>query len=200
MAAVNLRSLVAHCNDTCRKALEAAAGITVSRSHYNVELEHVLLALLDRSGADVLAVLRHFEIDAGRVARELTRALDRMRTGNARAPGLAPEVIDLLKQAWLLASIEYGAARVRSAHLLLALLTDDTLARHARDASPLLGGISAERLARDFAEATAGSAEASAEAPAEPAGATTTTATQAGDGALALTVTASTAALKNPWM
>ena len=185
MAAVNLRSLVAHCNDTCRKALEAAAGITVSRSHYNVELEHVLLALLDRSGADVLAVLRHFEIDAGRVARELTRALDRMRTGNARAPGLAPEVIDLLKQAWLLASIEYGAARVRSAHLLLALLTDDTLARHARDASPLLGGISAERLARDFAEATAGSAEASADAPAEPAGATTTTATQAGDGALA---------------
>jgi type VI secretion system protein VasG len=185
MAAVNLRSLVAHCNDTCRKALEAAAGITVSRSHYNVELEHVLLALLDRSGADVLAVLRHFEIDAGRVARELTRALDRMRTGNARAPGLAPEVIDLLKQAWLLASIEYGAARVRSAHLLLALLTDDTLARHARDASPLLGGISAERLARDFAEATAGSAEASADAPAEPAGATTPTATQAGDGALA---------------
>jgi type VI secretion system protein VasG len=195
MAAVNLRSLVAHCNETCRKALESAAGITVSRSHYNVELEHLLLALLDRSGADVLAVLHAFEIDPGRVAKELTRAVDRMRTGNARAPGLAPEVIDLLKQAWLLASIEHGASRVRSAHLLLALLSDDALARHARDASPLLAGISAERLARDFATATAGSIEAAA-TPDEPRGAqggllgepSTTAATAgapAGDGALA---------------
>jgi type VI secretion system protein VasG len=188
MATVNLRSLVAHCNDTCRKALEAAAGITVSRTHYNVELEHLLLALLDRPGTDVPAILRHFDIDPGRAARELTGTLDRMRTGNARAPGLAPEVVDLLKQAWLLASIEQGAGRVRSGHLLAALLADDTLARHLRDAAPLLGGIGAERLLRDFAAATEGSSETTTPA-ATPADAATPAgspaAGPAGDGALA---------------
>ena len=185
MAAVNLRSLIAHCNETCRKALEAAAGITVSRTHYNVELEHVLLALLDRSGTDIPAVLRHLDIDPGRVARELTHAIDGMRTGNARAPGLAPEVVDLLKQAWLLGSIEQNAPRIRSGHLLLALLSDDTLVRHARDSSPLLGGIGSEGLARDFAAATAGSTEAAT--PSDTQGDPTATATAApsADGALA---------------
>jgi type VI secretion system protein VasG len=166
MAAVNLRSLIAHCNETCRKALEAAGGLTLSRTHYNVEVEHVLLALLDRTGSDIPAILRHCEIESGLVANELTRALDRMGRGNARAPALSPEVVDLFKQAWLLASIEYGAARIRSVHLLLALLSDDALARHARDASPLLGGIGAERLRREIDAATAGSTEAAEATPA----------------------------------
>ncbi len=184
MAAVNLRSLVARGNETCRKALEAAGGLTLARTHYNVELEHLLLALLDRDGTDLLAVLRHYDIDPGRVAKQLTQSLERLSAGNARAPGLAPEVVELFKQAWLLASIEHGAARFRSGHLLLGLLADEALARHARDASPLLGRIGAERLAQDFAAATAGSSEAAptAAAGAEPAA---PTAVAARDGALA---------------
>lgn len=185
MALINLRSLVARCNTTCHKALEAAAGLTLSRSNYNVEVEHVLLALLDRPGADVLEILRHFGVDPGRVAAELTRALDRMRTGNARAPALSPEVVDLFKQAWLLASVEYGVSRVRSGHVLLALLSDEALARHARDASPLLAGLGAERLAGEFAVAIAGSNE-DAGAAAEPApSAAGAPAAASGTGALA---------------
>ena len=184
MAAVNLRSLVAHCNNTCRKALEAAAGIAVSRTHYNVELEHVLLALLDRPGTDVASILRHFDVDPGRVAREILRGVDRMRTGNARAPGFAPEVIDLIKQGWLLGSLEYSAPRVRTGHMLLALLTDDGLARHAREASSLMGGLSPERLARDFAAATAGSTEAASSSD-TTVEASATAAPDLADGALA---------------
>ncbi len=47
MVAVDLRSLVAKMNDPCRRSLEAAAGYTLSRTHYNVEIEHWLLKLLD---------------------------------------------------------------------------------------------------------------------------------------------------------
>jgi type VI secretion system protein VasG len=171
MAGVNLRSLIAHCNDTCHKALEAAAGLTLARTHYNVEIEHLLLALLDRAGSDIPAIVRFCDIDAGRVAAQLTRALDALGSGNARAPGMSPDIVELLQQAWLLASIEYGAARIRSGHLLLAVLSDDALARHVRDASPLLGAIGAERLRRDLEAATATSSEvtATAAAPASAA-------------------------------
>ncbi|MGH7155794.1 MAG: Clp protease N-terminal domain-containing protein, partial [Acetobacteraceae bacterium] len=124
MAAVDLKQLVARLNDPCRRALEAAAGLTLSRTHYNVEIEHWLLTLADRPDGDIAAILRHYEVDQGRFTADLTRALERMKTGNGRAPALSPEIVDLAKEAWLLASLEQGAPRIRSGHLLWALLAD----------------------------------------------------------------------------
>src|SRR5258708_24765562 len=86
--------------------------------------------------------------------------MDRMQTGNARAPSLSPEIVEGAKQAWLFASLEQGAARMRSGHLLWALLADDTLARRSRDASGQLLRIPADLLKHDFAAITAASGEA----------------------------------------
>ena len=160
MAVIDLKPLIGRLNDTCRRALETAAGLTLSRSHYNVEVEHVLLALLDRPEADLSAVLRRWEVEPAQVAAELQRALDRMKTGNARAPSLSPEIVEMVKQAWLLASVEQGATRIRSGHLLWALLADETLARRARDASAHLPRIQPDLLKRDYAAVCAGTAEA----------------------------------------
>src|SRR3954453_9377350 len=135
MATIDLKSLVSRLNDPCRRSLEAAAGLTLSRTHYNVEIEHWLVTLADRSDGDLVAILRHYEIDQGRFVTDLNRALERMKTGNGRAPSLAPDIVELVKQAWLLASLEQGASRVRSGHLLWALLADETLARRAREVS-----------------------------------------------------------------
>src|SRR5580692_5877504 len=159
MAAIDLKQLVARLNDPCRRALEAAAGLTLSRTHYNVEIEHWLVTLADRADSDIAAILRHYEIDQGRFATDLNRALERMKTGNGRAPALAPDIVELSKQAWLLASLEQGAARVRSGHLLWALLADETLARRAREASGQLLKINPDLLKRDFAAITANSTE-----------------------------------------
>lgn len=160
MAAIDLKQLVGHLNDTCRRTLEAAAGITLSRTHYNVEIEHWLATLADRVDSDLSVVLNHYEIEPGRFAADLNRSLEKLKTGNGRAPSLAPEIVELVKQAWLIASLEKGAARVRSGHLLWALVADDTLARRARDASNELMKISADQLKRDFDAVTASSAEA----------------------------------------
>jgi type VI secretion system protein VasG len=183
MAAIDLKSLVGRLDEPCRRALEAAAGLTLSRTHYNVEIEHWLLKLLDAADGDAALILRHYEVDEGRLRADLSRALDRMRTGNARAPSLSPEIVELAKEAWLLASVEHGLNRLRSGHLLWALVADEALARHARDASGQLLRIPADALKRDFAAITANSSEAAsaitatdgAAAPAEggnaPAGA-----------------------------
>ncbi|HZU89702.1 MAG TPA: AAA family ATPase, partial [Stellaceae bacterium] len=160
MAAIDLKSLVGRLNDPCRRALEAAAGLTLSRSHYNVEIEHWLLKLADAADGDIAAILRHYEVDQSRLVVDLNRALDRMKTGNARAPSLSPDIVALAKEAWLFASVEHGMAKLRSGHLLWALLADETLARRAREASGQLLRIPAEALKRDFAAVTAGSSEA----------------------------------------
>jgi type VI secretion system protein VasG len=159
MAAIDLKSLVDRLNEPCRRALEAAAGLTVSRTHYNVEIEHWLLRLADPADGDIAAILRHYEVDQSRLLIDLNRALDKMTTGNARNPTLSPEVVELVKQAWLLASVEQGLVRLRSGHLLWALLADETLARRARDASGQRLRIPADALKRDFAAITANNSE-----------------------------------------
>ena len=161
MAAIDLKALVGRLNEPCRRALEAAAGLTLSRTHYNVEIEHWLLKLTDAPDGDVAAIMRHYEVDQGRLIVDLNRALDRMKTGNARAPSLSPEIVELTKEAWLMASVEQQLSRVQSGHLLWGLLANETLARRAREASGQLLRIPADTLKRDFVAVTAGSGESS---------------------------------------
>ncbi len=160
MAPIDLKALVGRFNDHTRRALEAAAGLTLSRSHYNVEIEHWLFKLADGTDTDIAAILRHYEADHGRLLTDLTRGMDRMKTGNARAPSLSPEIVDAAKQAWLLASVEHGQSRVRSGHILWALLADETLSRRAKEASGQLIKIPVDALKRDMLTITANSIEA----------------------------------------
>ena len=160
MATIDLKQLISRLNDTCRRALEAAAGLTLSRTHYNVEIEHWLVKLADRSDGDMAAILRHYEVDNARFLTDLNRSLEKMKTGNGRAPSLAPEITEAVKQAWLFASLELGSGKIRSGHLLWALLADETLARSAREASGQLLKIQHELLRRDYAAITANSTEA----------------------------------------
>ncbi len=162
MRAIELKPLIGRLNDVCRRALEAAAGVTALRSHYNVEIEHLLIGLLDRTDTDFAAILRKWEVEPARLLADLNRSLDRMKTGNARAPALSPDIVEMVKQAWLLASVEQGASRVRSGHLLWALIADEMLARHAREISaqsrPDSAGHAQERLPRDLREHRRGGA------------------------------------------
>jgi type VI secretion system protein VasG len=158
--AVNLKSLIARLNRTCHSALEGAAGLCLSRTNYDVEPEHLLLKLVEISDTDIGNILRHYEINPARISKDLTRALDKLKTGNARTPGLSPRLPQWIQEAWLLASVDYGAAEVRSGHLLLTLLASDDLARLAREISKELATISVESLKKNLPDITATSGEA----------------------------------------
>jgi type VI secretion system protein VasG len=160
MVQVNLKELVGKLNDTCRRTLEAAAGLCLSRTNYNVEIEHWLIKLLETPNTDVAAILRHYEIDASRLNADLTRVMDRLKTGNARPPALSPDLVELVRSAWLIASVDFGEHAVRSGHALCALLGDESLARIASGASQEFGKISAEGLRRELRDITVNSDEA----------------------------------------
>ena len=159
MLHVDLKPLVGKLNETCRRTLEGAAALCLSRTNYNVEVEHWLFKLLETTDTDVAAALRHFEIDASRVCKDVSRILDRLKTGNARAPAFSPDTVDLVRGAWLVGSINFDATKTRTGHVLLALLADDTLNRVLRDASPEFEKLSAEDLRKNFISITARSAE-----------------------------------------
>lgn len=155
----NLKALIGKLNSTCRSALESAAGLCLSRTNYDVEIEHVFLKLLDTPDTDLGRILRHFEIDPSRLSRDLVRAIDRFKTGNARTPAFSPRLPRLFEQAWTIGSIDYNSGSVRSAFVLLALITDPDTARMAREMSPELKRISIETLQRDLLSIVSGSQE-----------------------------------------
>jgi type VI secretion system protein VasG len=170
MSAIDLKALVSRLTDLGKRQLEAAAGLTLSRSHYNVEIEHVLVKLIETPGSDVSLILKQSGVDAGRVLAELTRALDKMRTGNARAPALSPDIVTWLREAWLIASLEANQGKMRTGHLMAALLSDEALARSMRDSSPSLFAIPSDALRKNLETLTRGSDEEAQAAIAVPPG------------------------------
>ena len=171
---MDLRALVDRLDAPCREALEAAAGLTLSRTHYNVEIEHWLIKLMEPPRGDIARILDRFAVDRGRLEAELDRSLDAMKTGNGRAPSLSPSLVKLIRESWLLAGLEHGAGKVRAGYVLAALLSSDDLAPMAREASRQLQLIAPAALMEALPDilAKADDGEAAGEdAPAEGEGA-----------------------------
>ncbi len=159
---LNLKSLIGKLNDVTRSTLEGAAGICVSRAHYDIEIEHLLLKALEYPDADLGVICRHFAVDLPRLIAGLRRTLDGLKAGNARTPAFSPSLVKLLLAGWTTASVEFEATRVRTGHLLLALVSDEDLARRVREsAGELLVRIKPEALRVDFAIITTNSRETS---------------------------------------
>jgi len=156
---LNLKSLIGKLNHEARSALEAAAGLCVSRTHYDIEIEHYLTKLLDQTDGDFARIAQHFGVDKSRLTAELMRSLDKLKSGNARTPALSPSVLEMLKSAWTIGSIDFNAADVRTGFTILALVSEPELARILHDVSREFQKIEAESLRKDFAAIVADSHE-----------------------------------------
>ena len=156
---INLKALIGKLDDTARAALEAAAGLCLSRTHYDIEVEHFLLKVLDARASDAVRIFRHFGIDASKFQKELERSLDKLKSGNARTPAISPHVLKMLAEAWTLGSIDFGAQKIRTGFAILALAANAELARMVRDSSREFAKIEAEALRKDFSAIVAGSEE-----------------------------------------
>ncbi|HEY1217622.1 MAG: type VI secretion system ATPase TssH [Bryobacteraceae bacterium] len=166
---LNLRSLIAKLNDTARLALEASAGFCLSRTHYDVEIEHYLMKLLDSSDGDFAFILKQFGVDKSRLSAELTRSLDKLKSGNARTPALSPSLLKMFTQAWTIGSIDFESTRIRTGFTILALVSDEELARIVREVSRELQKVTADSLKKDFLSIVANSEESQEMAAAEAA-------------------------------
>ncbi len=156
---LNLKALIAKLNDPSRAALEGAAGLCLSRTHYDIEIEHFLTKLLDSTSGDFAAIIKHFEIDKSRLTAELARSLDKLKSGNARTPAISPSVLKMLTTAWTIGSIDFNAGQVRTGFAILALASDEELSRLIREVSREFQKINADALRKDLMAIVALSSE-----------------------------------------
>jgi type VI secretion system protein VasG len=184
---INLKTLIGKLNDTSRVAATRAAGICVGLGQYEVEIEHLFLALLEQPGCDVVAAARQAGISLTALETDLRREVERLPGGSTRTPVFSRHLPALFEHAWLIASLSNGVGngqrqRIRSGHLLLALLTEPGLSQLAQRASRQFAGFPLDRLKHDFDKLTRGSEEAdgaaSPQEAADDAGADPVTAMQ----------------------
>ncbi|WP_454766911.1 type VI secretion system ATPase TssH [Cupriavidus campinensis] len=137
-------------NPHCARALAEAAALCETRAHRDIEVEHWLIKLLELGEGDLLAILRHYELDADAIWNGLLAAIDRLPHDLRGKPGLSQRVGQWLEAAWMRASLEAATpaagGAIRSAHLLGALAESPHLLR-APDAWPLLS-VSAAQIER----------------------------------------------------
>ncbi|KQZ39513.1 type VI secretion system ATPase TssH [Duganella sp. Root1480D1] len=170
---INLKTLIGKLNDTCRNAATRAASICVGLGQYEVDQEHLLLALLENPRSDMVALARHFEVDTSRLQSDLQAEISRFRSGNARTPVFSARLPKLFEHAWLIASLDLQAGQqvfIRSGHLLQAMLTDPELSQLAYRSSALFHRFEADDIKHHLDKLTANSEEAEAAAATRAAG------------------------------
>ncbi len=163
MSTISRASLFGKLNPTLYKAIEGATVFAKLRGNPRVEMCHWLYQLLQLDDSDIHRILRDSDIDPGRLVAELLRVLERLPDGASGIEDLSSDIDSAVERAWMQASVNFGAAAVRSGHLLLALLADKRLRETMLRNAPQLGHVDVARLGTDFRQLLAGSPEAMSE-------------------------------------
>ncbi|CAH0279288.1 Chaperone protein ClpB [Massilia sp. Bi118] len=173
---INLKTLIGKLNDTSRTAATRAASICVGFGQYEVDIEHLFLALLEQPSSDFVVAARGAGISLTALETDLRKEVERLPGGSGRTPVFSRHLPVLFEHAWLIASLGQPAPgqeqRIRSGHLLLALLAEPGLAQLAQRASSCFVDFPVDRLKHDFDRLTRGSSEAPAVQSAAPMQAT----------------------------
>ena len=157
---LNLKTLIGKLNDTTRLAATRAAGICVGLGQYEVEIEHLFLALLEQERSDFVLIARHSDVSLSALEADLRKEVGGFRTGSSRTPVFSPHVPALLEHAWLLASLATPLPdQIRSGHLLIALLTEPELSQQAVRASRLFSHFPIAEIKHQLEKFTHGSQE-----------------------------------------
>ena len=155
MINVNLKSLVDKMSPVMRDSLEGAAGLCIGRSHYNVEVEHWLLKLLETVDSDFNTLLEKHGLDISHLNKQLTNTVEKFKSGSSRPAALSPAIVEASKNAWMISSVDFGHGMITSGHLLAALMLDDQSRRSLLDSAPEFKNIAPESL-RETAKAIIG--------------------------------------------
>jgi type VI secretion system protein VasG len=165
VANVNMKALLSKLNSHCRRTLESAAGLCLSKTNFDVEIEHWFLRLMEIDNGDFRAILTRFEADPAKALRQLNTSLDTFRTGNGKVPQFSTEIMDATREAWSIASLEFGVGKVRSGHLLAAVLADRSMGSRLKSNASEFGKVPAEQLILEFRNIVSGAVEEKEDQP-----------------------------------
>ncbi len=159
MTEIRRSALFGKLNPLAYRAIESATVFCKLRGNPNVELVHWLHQLLQLQDSDLHRIVRHAQLDPARLARDVTDALDRLPRGAGGVTDLSSAVEEAVERAWIQASLGFGEAQVRSAYLVLGILSSRSLRSGLSAISREFDALKPEALGEGLAGIIAGSPE-----------------------------------------
>lgn len=143
------------------QAVESATVFCKMRGNPYVEVVHWMHQILNGQDSDLHRIIRYYDLDPGRIASEMTRALDALPRGASTISDLSDHLMDAMERGWVWGSLLYSSSQVRTGHLLLGMLKTPSLRNILGGMSPELARVGADDLADNFRKVTDGSPEES---------------------------------------
>lgn len=113
MLRVELPALIGRLNTITRQGIEQAAVLCAQQQAPEVTAAHLLQALLDQPLCDVRCLCKTFDIDVAELRAQLAEETRPPRDLDVATPSFSPLLVELLQDAWLLATTEYQHSELR---------------------------------------------------------------------------------------
>jgi type VI secretion system protein VasG len=122
MSEISRTALFGKLNPLLYKAIEGATVFCKLRGNPYVELVHWMHQILSSNDSDIHRIVRHFDVDASKLAADLTRSLDKLPRGATAISDLSEHIENAVERAWVYGTLKYGDSQVRSAYILVGLV------------------------------------------------------------------------------
>ena len=141
------------------KSVEGATVFCKMRGNPYVEIVHWLAQIVQLPDSDFKRIMDHYKIDTGRLAADMTAALDALPRGASTISDLSQHLEDAMERAWVYGSLLYSSSQVRTGHLVLGMMKTKNLRNIFLGISREFARILPDDLADNFASITDGSPE-----------------------------------------
>ena len=141
------------------KSVEGATVFCKMRGNPYVEIVHWLAQIVQLPDSDFKRIMDHYKIDTGRLAADMTAALDALPRGASTISDLSQHLEDAMERAWVYGSLLYSSSQVRTGHLVLGMMKTKNLRNIFLGISREFARILPDDLADNFATITDGSPE-----------------------------------------
>ena len=127
MAEISRVALFGKLNALCYRAIESSTVFCKLRGNPYVEMVHWVHQILQLQDSDLHRIVRHYELDAAVLARDVTAALDRLPRGATSVTDLSSQLEETVERAWVFGTLMFGESSVRSGHLVFGMLKTSNL-------------------------------------------------------------------------
>src|SRR5262245_1864248 len=159
MGEISRANLFSKLDSLAYKAIEGATVFCKLRGNPYVEMVHWMQQILQTPDSDLHRIVRHFEIDSSRLAKDVVDALDRLPRGATSISDLSSHVENAVERGWVYSTLMFGEPRVRTGHLLVGMLKTPSLRNALMAISRQFEAIKPDVLTDDFARIVKGSPE-----------------------------------------
>lgn len=159
MAEISRVALFGKLNPLAYRGIESATTFCKMRGNPYVELVHWIHQILQLQDSDIHRIVKHFQVDPGRLVKDLTESLDRLPRGSTSISDLSSHVEEAVERGWVMGTLMFGDAQVRTGYLIVGLLKTPSLRNALLAISKEFDKLKIEALSDQFDEITSGSPE-----------------------------------------